>query len=96
MPDYTDEKVGDCIVYFTSKCIIEAFHAHADPKRRRATAAKFFIRKDGSVVLQHKGNLTEVQLNKVKKFIKDNHERMYKKWAEYCKINGMDPKYYDK
>lgn len=80
MSDYTPLKVANCYLYFTSKCVIEAFHVHADPQRRQATAAKFFVKADGTVIRTTQGNLTKAQVHQIQKYIEDNYRLMYDCW----------------
>jgi hypothetical protein len=64
-------------------------HAHAsDAKLTRAGSAKFFIKDDGSTVVQNRGTLTELEIRKIQAFIQANYLDMYKKWAEYSN-NGF-------
>ena len=71
MPKYFDFKVAGCFLYFTSKCVVEAMHVHAnhDGKLRETGAAKFFV--------------TNPEKNTIQKFIKAHYLEMYSKWAEY-------------
>ncbi|MBO4728989.1 MAG: DUF4160 domain-containing protein [Spirochaetaceae bacterium] len=86
MPKYFLFKVCGYYLYFTSKCIIEAMHVHAsDSKLTEEGAAKFFVKGNGDTVLQHKGILTDQEVNKIQSFIKDNYQTMYAKWKEYSK-----------
>ena len=84
MPKYYPFKIADHYLYFTSKCIVEAMHVHAsDKKLTEARSAKLFVKADGSSVVQNQGDLTEQQLNKISKFIKENYLDMYKFWKEF-------------
>ena len=86
MPKYFLFKVCGYYLYFTSKCIIEAMHVHAsDSKLTEEGSAKFFVKGNGDTVLQHKGILTDQEVNKIQSFIKDNYQTMYAKWKEYSK-----------
>ncbi len=86
MPKYFSYKVCGYYLYFTSKCIIEAMHAHAsDSKLTEEGSAKFFVKGNGDTVLQNKGRLTDQETNKIQSFIKDNYQTMYAKWKEYSK-----------
>ena len=86
MPKYFSYKVCGYYLYFTSKCIIEAMHAHAsDSKLTEEGSAKFFVKGNGDTVLQNKGRLTDQEANKIQSFIKDNYQTMYAKWKEYSK-----------
>ena len=92
MPDYTKDKIAGCYVYFTSDCVVEAFHAHADPKRSKRTAARLYIRADGSVHIGTQGRLTDFQLREVIKYIRRNYKDMYAKWLS----KGGTPGYYER
>ena len=84
MPKYYPFKVADHYLYFTAKCIVEAMHVHAsDKKMTEANSAKFFVKADGDTVLQDRGDLTSQEINKIRKFIKENYIDMYKYWKEY-------------
>ena len=74
MPKYYLFKIADHYLYFTSECIIEAMHVHAsDTSLTEARSAKFFVRADGSSVLQKRGDLTEREINIISRFIKENY-----------------------
>lgn len=84
MPKYYKDKIADHYLYFTSECIVEAMHVHAsDRKLTEVNSAKFFVRADGSTVMQKKGDLTDVEVNKIERFIKANYIDMYKKWKAF-------------
>ena len=84
MPKYFDFKVAGYFLYFTTKCIIECMHVHAsDTKLTEANAAKFFVKENGDTVMQHRGQLTDTEANKIQKFIKEHYKEMYQKWTEY-------------
>lgn len=89
MPKYFSFKVAGYYLYFTSKCIIEAMHVHAnDSSLTEEGAAKFFVKGNGDSVLKERGILNDREINKIQAFIKDNYQSMYDKWAEYSK-NGF-------
>lgn len=48
---------------------------------------KFFVRADGSSVLQKRGDLTDKEINVIEKFIKLNYQDMYKTWKDF---GGVD------
>ena len=84
MPKYYEFKVAGYYLYFTSHCVIECMHVHAsDRKLTEGGSAKFFVKDDGSTVLQERGILTDREIRKIKEFIKQNYQEMYLKWAEY-------------
>lgn len=72
------------MLYFTSQCIVEAMHVHAsDKKLTEKNSAKFFVRSDGSSVLQHRGDLTDREVSIIQKFIKENYLDMYRTWKTF-------------
>lgn len=82
MPKYFPDKIAGYYLYFTRHCIIEAMHAHAsDSKLTEAGSAKFWVNSDGSTIVQHRGVLTDRELNKIQKFIKLHYLEMYEKWS---------------
>ncbi|MBR5427532.1 MAG: DUF4160 domain-containing protein [Clostridia bacterium] len=57
-------------------------HVHAsDKKLTEVGSAKFFVRSDGSTVVQNKGILTDREIRIIQKFIQINYLEMYEKWA---------------
>lgn len=44
---------------------------------------KYFVRADGSSVLQKRGDLTDKEINVIEKFIKLNYQDMYKTWKDF-------------
>ncbi|MDD5790226.1 MAG: DUF4160 domain-containing protein [Spirochaetia bacterium] len=84
MPKYFRDKIADHYLYFTAKCIVEAMHVHAsDKKLTEADSAKFFVKADGTAVLQKRGDLTDSQISTIEKFIKANYVDMYKTWKDF-------------
>ena len=64
MPKYYPFRIADHFLYFTSECIVEAMHVHAsDRKLTEAKSAKFFVKADGSSVLEKRGDLTDREIN---------------------------------
>ena len=50
MPKYSEDKVFNHYLYFTSHCIVEAMHVHAgNEELSEESSAKFFVRADGAV-----------------------------------------------
>ena len=89
MPKYTEDKVYDHYLYFTSYCTVEAMHVHAsDRKLTEAKSAKFFVKADGSSVLKRKGDLTKQQQLGIQKYIKKNYRQMYELWSTMS-VNGF-------
>ena len=82
LPKYYEFKVCGYYLYFTAKCIVEAFHVHAsDSKLSEEDSAKFFVKENGDTEIKKSGILSEQELNVIQKFIKENYKDMYKKWA---------------
>lgn len=93
MPKYYNFMVQGYYLYFTSHCIVEAFHVHAsDKKLTEAGSAKFFVHKDGTSIIQNKGRISDKKLALIQEFIKDNYKEMFKTWKE----GGGTPEYYKK
>ena len=84
MPKYYEFKVAGYYLYFTSHCVIECMHVHAsDRKLTEAGSAKFFVENTGESVLKNRGILTDKEIPIIQRFIKQNYQEMYLKWAEY-------------
>ena len=84
MPKYYEFKIAGYYLYFTSYCVIESMHVHASDRRlTEAGSAKFFVRDNGDTVLQERGILTDREISKIQKFIKQNYQEMYLKWSAY-------------
>ena len=84
MPKYYQFKIAGYYLYFTSYCVIEGMHVHASDRRlTEAGSAKFFVRDNGDTVLQERGILTDREISKIQKFIKQNYQEMYLKWSAY-------------
>ncbi|MEE3410500.1 MAG: DUF4160 domain-containing protein [Treponema sp.] len=84
MPKYFRDKIADHYLYFTSQCIVEAMHVHASDKHMTENdSAKFFVRADGSSLMQKRGDLSDSQISKIQKFIKANYLNMYKTWKDF-------------
>ena len=54
-----------------------------DKKLTEADSAKFFVKADGTAVLQKRGDLTDSQITTIEKFIKTNYIDMYKTWKDF-------------
>ena len=81
MPKYYPYKVYGYYLYYTSFCIIECMHVHAsDSKLSEGGSAKFFVRGDGSTEAQKRGVLTEIEIRKIQRFIKEHYLEMYEMW----------------
>ena len=84
MPKYFNFKVCGYYLYFTSHCIVECMHVHAsDRKLTEQGSAKFFVRDDGSSVLQSPGILNERELRQIQSFISENYREMYLTWSQF-------------
>ncbi len=84
MPKYYTFKVANHYLYFTAQCIVEATHVHASDKRlTESNSAKFFVRVDGSSLFEKRGDLTNIEINIITKFIKENYLDMYRMWKEF-------------
>lgn len=84
MPKYFRDKIANHYLYFTAQCIVEAMHVHASDRHlTEADSAKFFVKADGSTVLQRRGDLTDKELKTIEKFIKLNYVDMYKTWKDF-------------
>ena len=84
MPKYYPFRIADHFLYFTSECIVEAMHVHAsDRKLTEASSAKFFVKADGSTVLQKRGDLTDKEINTITRFIRENYLDMYRTWKDF-------------
>ena len=58
-------------------------HAHAsDTQLREAGSAKFFVKSDGSTVVQKRGILSDREIRGIQEFIKDHYIEMYEMWKK--------------
>ena len=81
MPKYYKNKICGYYLYYTSFCLIECMHAHAsDSKLTEPGSAKFFVRSDGSTVVQKKGSLKDHEIKVIQEFIKEHYLEMYEIW----------------
>ena len=81
MPKYFMNKVCGYYLYYTSFCLVECMHAHAsDTQLREAGSAKFFVKSDGSTVVQKRGILSDREIRVIQEFIKDHYIEMYEMW----------------
>jgi len=82
MPKYYEFKVCGYYLYFTSKCIVEAMHVHASDSQLTETGSgKFFVKENGDSVVQNKGKISDIDIRKIQRFIKDHYKEMYRKWS---------------
>ena len=82
MPKYFDFKVCGYYLYFTSHCVVECMHVHAsDARLTEPGSAKFFVRADGSSVVQERGVLKDREIRGIQAFIRDNYSAMYSTWS---------------
>jgi hypothetical protein len=57
-------------------------HVHAsDSQLTEAGSGKFFVKENGDSVVQNKGNINDISIRKIQRFIKDNYKEMYQEWA---------------
>jgi len=92
MPKYTSDMIAGYVLYFTSKCIVEAMHVHAgDKKMNSVSAAKIFVFENGDTKVERWGTVNETDMKVICDYIKNNHTEMYKKWINF---GGRD--YYGK
>ena len=81
MPEYYKNKVCGYYLYYTSFCLVECMHAHAsDSKLTETGSAKFFVKGDGSTVVQKKGMLSDREVRIIQDFIKEHYLEMYELW----------------
>lgn len=84
MPKYTTDIVAGYVLYFTSKCVIEAMHVHAsDRELSENNSAKLFVYENGDTKVERQGTVNELDMRKIQLYIKNNYELMYKKWKRY-------------
>lgn len=92
MPKYTNDMIAGYVLYFTSKCVIEAMHVHASDKELSENgSAKFFVYDDGSTRITEWGTVNERDMKKIQAYIQANYKNMYNKWIKYS-----DNGYYSK
>ena len=81
MPKYYPFKVYGYYLYYTSFCIIECMHVYArDTRLSESGSAKFFVKSDGSTVVQKQGVLSDIEVRKIQGFIKEHYLEMYELW----------------
>ena len=84
MPKYINDMVAGYILYFTSKCTIEAMHVHASDKElTEVGSAKLFVYDNGDTTIERWGTVNEKDMIKIQKYIKNNYKQMYEKWSQY-------------
>lgn len=84
MPKYTNDMIAGYILYFTSKCIIEAMHVHASDKElSEVDSAKIFVYENGDTKVERQGSVNDLDMKRIQKYIKLNYKVMYKKWEKY-------------
>lgn len=71
MPKYYRFRIAEHYLYFTAECIVEAMHVHASDKHlTERNSAKFFVRADGSSLMQKRGDLSDSQINTIQNLLK--------------------------
>lgn len=84
MPKYTNDIVAGYVLYFTSKCVIEAMHVHArDRELSEIGSAKLFVYDNGDTKIQQWGTVNDQDMRKIQAYIKVNYKLMYEKWVRY-------------
>ena len=82
MPKYMNDVIAGYVLYFTSKCVVEAIHVHASDKEMDALkSAKLFVYEDGETKIERWGTVNEQDMRVIRQYIKNNHAEMYKKWS---------------
>ena len=89
MPDYGFTMNGYAL-YFTMKCIQEPMHAHLNDAKNKieAGSAKIWVGNNGDTKVVHTGNIPDRIITEARKWIKNNHALMYKKWVKYGAKTG--------
>ena len=83
MPKYYPDKIYGYYLYYTEHCIVEAMHVHAsDKKLSEAGSAKFFVHGDGTTEVQKRGSLSDIDIKRIQRFIKEHYLEMYQRWSE--------------
>ena len=81
MPKYTTDVIAGYTLYFTTKCIVEAMHVHASNKQyAEGGSVKLFVYDNGDTKIENWGTASPQEMNKIRKYIKNNYKEMYKKW----------------
>ena len=89
MPKYFNFTVDGYTLYFTSKCVVEAMHAHAsDSKLTERGSAKFWVLPGGGSHVQNRGTLSNIEIADIQRFIANNYEKMFEILKEYCDRAG--------
>lgn len=84
MPKYYSYKVAGYFLYFTSKCVVVAFHVHvSDGRLTEKGSAKFFVREDGGTRVMERGELSDRDIRKIQRFIADHYQEMYLMWSAF-------------
>ncbi len=84
MPRYTADIVAGYVLYFTSKCVIEAMHVHAsDREMTEKNSAKLFVYDNGDTKVERSGPVNNTDMKTIQRYIKLNYREMYKKWQKY-------------
>ena len=84
MPKYTTDIVAGYVLYFTSKCVLEAMHVHASDKElSELNSAKLFVYENGDTRIEKWGTVNEQDMKIIRKYVKLNYKEMYAKWVKY-------------
>ena len=91
MPKYYQFKICGYYLYYTEHCVIECMHVHAsDSRLTEAGSAKLFVNSDGSTVVARRGILSDIELRKIQRYIKEHYLEMYETWQ-----NDSEKGFYD-
>ena len=94
MPKYFTYKVSSYYLYFTSFCVIEAMHVHANKDNTKEFGStKLWVHSDGSTsVAEYGRNMTQKSLLEIQAFIKQYYIEMYETWVN----SGGTPEFRNK
>lgn len=92
MPKYTEDKIAGYYLYFTSKCVVEAMHVHANKGTiQRSGSTKFWVYNDGTSTVTGPTRMSKKNIGIIQQYIKLNYKDMYAKWQAYS-TNGFKEK----
>ena len=83
MPKYTDYRINNYYLYFTSQCVVEAMHVHARKNMNKKGSAKIWVGKNGETKIQSRGSVSKKDLIDICEYIHANYMDMYMKWKKY-------------
>lgn len=83
MPKYTSDMVAGYVLYYTSKCVVEAMHVHASDKNMtKSKAAKIWVYDNGDTKVHTQGIVSNSDMAKIRQYIKNNYKAMYERWRK--------------